>query len=112
MIAASMAYLATVLSNLMSNTAAANVILPLALALLGTTHAYLVVPVALSASAAMCLPVSTPPNAIVYGTGRLSTRDLFGAGLLVGIFAPLVAIGWMRLLDLAGYATIGLTAEG
>jgi sodium-dependent dicarboxylate transporter 2/3/5 len=93
-IAIAMAYVATALSNLMSNTAAANVILPITIALLGTSHAYLVVPIALAASAAMCLPISTPPNAIVYGTGQLRTRDLLGAGLLIGMVAPLIVIGW------------------
>lgn len=89
-----LAYLATILSNLMSNTAATNVILPIALALLGTQHAQLVVPIALAASAAMCLPISTPPNAIVYGTKQLQTKELLGAGLFVGLIAPLVVVGW------------------
>ena len=71
-IAICLGYVATVLSNLMSNTAAANVILPLAFVMLGTGHAQLIVPIALAASAAMCLPISTPPNAIVYGTQNSS----------------------------------------
>ena len=94
----SLAYLATVLSNLMSNTAATNVILPIALVLLGAEQANLVVPIALSASAAMCLPISTPPNAIVYGTKHLQTKDLLVAGMFIGLVAPLVVTGWTMLV--------------
>lgn len=93
-----LAYLATVLSNLMSNTAATNVILPIALALLGTEQVKFVIPIALAASAAMCLPISTPPNAIVYGTNKLQTADLLKAGVFVGLVAPLVVVGWAMLV--------------
>ncbi len=105
-IAMGMAYLATALSNLMSNTAAANVILPLALALLGASQSHFIIPIALAASAAMCLPISTPPNAIVYGTGQLKTADLFGAGLVLGLIAPLVVIGWTMLVANAGWVNV------
>lgn len=97
-VALCLAYLATMLSNLMSNTAAANVILPIALALLGTEHAMMIVPIALAASAAMCLPVSTPPNAIVYGTGMLKTTDLLGAGVVLGLITPPVVVGWSVIM--------------
>lgn len=93
-IALVMAFATVVLSNLMSNTAAANVVIPLTLALLGTEHSLFAVPIALAASAAMCLPVSTPPNAIVYGTRQLEAKDLLTAGLLTGILAPLIVVGW------------------
>lgn len=92
-----LAYVAMLLSNLMSNTAAANVILPIAIALLGSENAHFVVPIALSASAAMCLPISTPPNAIVYGTGLLKTKDLIVAGLAIGIVAPPIVILWTKI---------------
>lgn len=93
-IAVCLAFVATALSNLMSNTAAANVILPIAFVMLGANHAELIIPIALAASAAMCLPISTPPNAIVYGTGRIRSRDLLGAGLLLGLIAPIVVVAW------------------
>jgi len=105
-IAMGLAYLATALSNLMSNTAAANVILPIALVLLGTGQAHLVIPIALAASAAMCLPISTPPNAIVYGTGQLKTADLLSAGVVIGVVAPLVVIGWTVLVAKAGWGSL------
>lgn len=102
-IAVVMAYAATVLSNLMSNTAAANVIIPIALALFGADHAEFVIPIALAASAAMCLPVSTPPNAIVYGTRQLEAKDLLKAGLMIGIIAPVVVVMWTLLVVKLGW---------
>ena len=104
-IAVCLAFVATMLSNLISNTAAANVILPIALVMLGTSHAELIIPIALAASAAMCLPISTPPNAIVYGTGKIRSRDLLGAGLLLGLIAPLVVVAWTVVVAKAGWVS-------
>ncbi len=98
-LALGLCYLTGILSNLMSNTAAANLILPVAIALgleIGgpVLAAQFAVPIALSASSAMCLAISTPPNAIVYATGRLGARDLFPGGLAVGAVAPPIAVAW------------------
>jgi sodium-dependent dicarboxylate transporter 2/3/5 len=113
--ALALCYLTSALSNLMSNTAAANLILPVAIALgleLGgpLLAAQLAVPIALAASSAMCLPISTPPNAIVHATGDVARRDLIGGGVLVGLLAPPVAVGWcFPVLDwLAGLRGAGL----
>lgn len=98
-LALALCYVTTLLSNLMSNTAAANLILPIALALgseLGGAPlaAQFVVPVALAASCGMALPISTPPNAIVHATAHLGGRDLLGGGLVVGLVAPPLAVAW------------------
>ncbi|MFK7850154.1 MAG: DASS family sodium-coupled anion symporter [Akkermansiaceae bacterium] len=72
------------LSNLMSNTAAAALLIPLGSSLAGNADATLItVSVAISCSAAMALPISTPPNAIAHGTERLSSRDFLIPGLFV-----------------------------
>jgi sodium-dependent dicarboxylate transporter 2/3/5 len=91
-------YATVILSNLMSNTAAANVLVPIATALAVGFETLAVVPLALCASCAMCLPISTPPNAIAYGTGRLETSDFLTGGLLIGGVAPLVTVAWCALL--------------
>jgi sodium-dependent dicarboxylate transporter 2/3/5 len=39
---------------------------------------------ALACSLGMCLPVSTPPNAIAHATGLVPTRDMVRIGMLVG----------------------------
>jgi len=101
---AAMAFLAVFLSNLMSNTATASILLPIAVGLAqaseGATQqlATFVIPVALACSTGMALPISTPPNAIAYASGKISARDLLGPGLLFALVGPVVAIGWCRLI--------------
>lgn len=97
------AYLVVLLSNFMSNTAAANILLPLVAAVavvVGNSSPVLaVVTVALSASLAMGLPVSTPPNAIVFASGALKSRDFWMMGILTGVLGPLVILGWIYLVS-------------
>lgn len=85
---------AVVMSNFMSNTAAANVLVPLAMALNTGQNAATVVPIALSASAAMCLPISTPPNALAYATRRVKGTDFIPVGIFIGLLAPIVTVAW------------------
>ncbi|RLA46173.1 MAG: hypothetical protein DRR42_18660 [Gammaproteobacteria bacterium] len=91
-------YATVILSNLMSNTAAANILVPIAVVLASGFEDLAVVPLALCASCAMCLPISTPPNAIAYGTGQLQSSDFLIGGLLVGLVAPVVIVGWSVLI--------------
>ena len=80
-----------VLGTFMSNTAAANLLLPLgmssATAAGGEAPVVIAVSIALSASFAIALPVSTPPNAIAYGTGEISVRDMALPGIVLGLVA-------------------------
>ena len=92
-----MAYVTVTLSNFMSNTAAANVLIPLVVTMAAGFEATLAIAVALGASSAMCLPVATPPNAMVFATGRLQTWDLFRVGLVVGLIAPAVGLAWLAV---------------
>ena len=92
-----MAYVTVTLSNFMSNTAAANVLIPLVVTMAAGFEATLAIAVALGASSAMCLPVATPPNAMVFATGRLQTWDLFRVGLVVGLIAPAVRLLWLAV---------------
>ena len=87
-----------VISNFMSNTAAANLVIPMGMALLPAAESTVAVAVALSASGAMCLPVSTPPNALAYAGGVLQTRDFLIGGLVLGTLATALAVGWTALL--------------
>lgn len=95
------ALLTASLSNFMSNTAAANILVPLGAAAavgVGGTMGILPVIIALSASAAMCLPIATPPNAIAYATGEINARDFLLPGLLLAIGTPLVTVPWVSWL--------------
>jgi sodium-dependent dicarboxylate transporter 2/3/5 len=76
------------LTELTSNTATIATFLPIAGAVaieLGMNPIVLAVPVTLAASCAFMLPVATPPNAIVFGSGLLTIPKMMRAGLVVNI---------------------------
>lgn len=76
------------LGELASNTAIAAVFIPLSAATalgLGENALTLALPAALAASLGFMLPVATPPNAIVFGSGAVSTRQMLKAGLILNI---------------------------
>lgn len=81
------------LGELASNTAMAAIFLPIAGATavgLGMSPLTLLVPVALAASLGFMLPVATPPNAIVYGTGAVSARQMLRAGAALDVISILI----------------------
>ena len=51
--------------------------------------------IALAASSAMCLPISTPPNAIAYSTGLVEQKDMLRVGITVGILT--MVLGYTML---------------
>jgi sodium-dependent dicarboxylate transporter 2/3/5 len=57
---------------------------------LGLPAETLVIAVALGASYAFMLPVGTPPNAIVYATGRVPVQTMLRAGLALNIIAAAI----------------------
>jgi len=76
------------LTELTSNLATTATLLPVLAALaleLGISPVTLTVPVALAASCAFMLPVATPPNAIVFGSGRLTIPQMAKAGLVMNL---------------------------
>jgi sodium-dependent dicarboxylate transporter 2/3/5 len=79
------------LTELTSNTATAATLVPVLGALapgLGLDPLLLVLPAAIAASCAFMLPVATPPNAIVFGSGHVGIAEMSRAGLwlnLIGI---------------------------
>jgi sodium-dependent dicarboxylate transporter 2/3/5 len=80
-------------TELISNTVAAATFVPIGAAVamgLGLAPATLAMPLTLAASLAFMLPVGTPPNALVFSTGRLSIRDMARAGLLANLLAAAV----------------------
>ena len=54
--------------------------------------------VAVCASVAMCLPISTPPNAIASATGLVETKDMTKVGLIVGIIGLVLGFFWVTKL--------------
>ncbi len=76
------------LTELTSNLATTATLLPVMAALaieLGVSPVTLTVPVALAASCAFMLPVATPPNAIVFGSGRLTIPQMVKAGFVMNL---------------------------
>ena len=92
------------LTELISNTATAATFLPVlgGVALgLGRDPLLLAVPAVLAASGAFMLPVATPPNAIVYGSGEIRMEDMVRAGIwLNAVFAVLVTVAAYLLLPI------------
>ena len=92
------------LSNFISNTATAALLVPILavvctgmgdrLSAIGGTST-IIIGIALAASSAMCLPISTPPNAIAYSTGLVKQNDMLKVGLVVGIIS--MALGYTVL---------------
>jgi sodium-dependent dicarboxylate transporter 2/3/5 len=78
----------TFLTELTSNTATAEMVLPV-LGSLGVAiqvnPLLLMVPATLSASCAFMLPVATPPNAIVFGTGEVTIQDMVRGGIILNL---------------------------
>lgn len=89
------------LTELTSNTATAATFLPIAGALalsLGENPLLLLVPTALAANCSYMMPVGTPPNAIVYGSGLVPLPQMARAGMLLNILLVPVLVGLMLLL--------------
>lgn len=99
--------MSVLLSTFMSHTAAANLIIPMAMALALPVdqRVSLVLLTALSCSFAMAMPVSTPPNAMAFATGKIPVTSLIRVGGMIGVIAVVVMlIGYevifQTLLDL------------
>lgn len=89
------------LTELTSNTATAATFLPVtgALALsLGENPLLFLVPTALAANCSYMLPVGTPPNAIVYGSGRISLPQMARAGFILNVALVPIVVGLLLLL--------------
>ncbi len=93
--------LTTFMSELTSNTAQVATMLPIVAALapaLGVPPAMLLVPVTMAASLAFMMPVGTPPNAIVFGTGLVTIPDMVRAGILLNLAGIVVNTALALLL--------------
>lgn len=92
---------AIVLSELASNTAAATALVPIAIGLAEGAGVNPIPPalgVAIGASFGFMLPVSTPPNAIIYSSGLVPPREMMKAGLAIDVIGFFVTYGCLRLM--------------
>lgn len=97
---------ALLMSTFISNSAATNLLAPIAVAVAaaaGGNIVIILVFVAMGASLAMALPISTPPNAIAYGAGIISTKQMAIAGTVIAVVGiGLTYILLPSLLKMAG----------
>ena len=95
------------LSNFISNSASANLVVPILIVVgkamagnpgfeaLGGVPA-MIIGVAICASLAMCLPVSTPPNALAHSTGMITTKQMATVGIVMGAIG--LVLGYLMLI--------------
>ena len=95
------------LSNFISNSASANLVVPILIVVgkamsgnpsfeaLGGVPA-MIAGVAICASLAMCLPVSTPPNALAHSTGMITTKQMATVGIILGVVG--FVLGYLMLI--------------
>ncbi len=92
---------AVTLSTVMSNTAAAALLVPMALALSLPSGEQVAMLAALGCSLAMALPVSTPPNAVAYATGRVELATMRRVGGVVSVTCVVIMLlGYRFMLPL------------
>jgi sodium-dependent dicarboxylate transporter 2/3/5 len=88
--------MAVIFSTVMSNTVATNIVLPLGMALAtamqGADVRVVAILTAITASFAMGLPISTPPNVIAYSSGHVSSKDIMFVGLVTSVVATAIIV--------------------
>ncbi len=101
-----------ILSTFISNSASAALLVPILITVgqgmkeqLGPVGGVttLILGIALCASFAMALPISTPPNAIAYSTGLVQTNQMARVGIIVGIISMVLAYGLLIVLGSMGF---------
>jgi len=106
---AAVCLLMTLLTEFTSNVATVNTLMPI---LAGTALALdldprlLMIPATVTASCAFMLPIATPPNAIVFSSGRVSMRSMIAHGFLLNILGVILvtAITFWLLVPVLGIA--------
>lgn len=86
------------ISNFMSNTSAANLLIPLVTAFSAFSPEVGAMAVAIACSFAMSLPISTPPNAIAFATREITTTDMARYGTLISLVGLAVVLAVVFIL--------------
>jgi sodium-dependent dicarboxylate transporter 2/3/5 len=101
----------TFLSEVTSNTATSNILMPILAAAAQANEldpALLMFPATLSNSLAFMMPVGTPPNAIVYGTGHVRIADMVRYGLVLNLIGVVIVtvVCWKLLPAIFGVSAV------
>ncbi|MBI9091842.1 MAG: SLC13/DASS family transporter [Desulfobacterium sp.] len=97
----------TFLTELTSNTATTQMILPILSSLavaMKINPLMLLIPATLSASCAFMMPIATPPNAIVFSSGRIKMYEMVKAGILINFIGVAVITGIFLTLGTMAFA--------
>ena len=103
--------LSMVMATFMSNTATANLLLPIILAIgisvasleeLGGAK-MLIIGATLATSLGMALPISTPPNSLAYASGLIETKDMARSGVAIGLIGVLLVFVLLVVLNNVGF---------
>jgi sodium-dependent dicarboxylate transporter 2/3/5 len=85
--------LVLIMTEFMSNVALITIMIPVIIGIaqgLGINPMILVVPATLASSCAFMMPISTPPNAIVFSSGHIKMRDMLRAGFALNLISIIV----------------------
>jgi sodium-dependent dicarboxylate transporter 2/3/5 len=96
-----LAVIVLVLSELASNTAVSTMAMPIAASLahaVGQPPILLMYVAAFAASTGFALPIATPPNTIVFGSGQVTVRQMARAGILLDAVAIIVIVTVISIL--------------
>ena len=98
------------LSNFISNSATAALLMPILAIVCGAMGdklneiggtATVLIGVAIAASSAMVLPISTPPNALAFSTNLVQQKDMSKVGLIMGVVSMVMGFGLVYLMGIA-----------
>ena len=101
----------TLLTEVASNTGTISLAVPIMASLAQAIEVHpllLLIPTTLAASCAFMLPVSTPPNAIVYGSGRVPILKMVTAGIFLDVLSVIILTVFVYTL---GHFTFGVLGE-
>lgn len=93
----------TFLTEIMSNTATATLLMPIlasAAIAVNVDPKLLMIPAVISSSCAFMLPVATAPNAIVYGSEKIAMKTMMREGIVLNIFVAFIVtlVSWLTLV--------------
>jgi len=100
----------TLLTEVSSNVATISLALPIMASLSQAIEVHpllLIIPTTLAASCAFMLPVSTPPNAIIYASGRVPITKMVVAGLWLDFLSVIIVTGFVYTLGHVAFGVLG-----
>ena len=89
------------LTNIMSNTGVASVLMPVLIATateLNINPELIALPVGIAVSCAYMLPVGTPPNAIVFAEGHLDEKEMIKVGFILSLISSIIIAGYFLIV--------------